>query len=138
MPEESSGKKEPQINTPLKDKDDNVGQTGNTKMSDVVSINPSEIIIKEEQKHNALPDANLESLVDCKQFKTVNTVSSLMSWSDYQQKKVVAAGGTNTDESSRACYKAIDYRSMAHCKEPDNMSIRQSLFETILFVRLLV
>jgi len=137
LPEDDTDKKEPKIDLPKNDERGSIGQTEIPKMNGMVSIDPSVIIEKEEKLHNALPDTSIDSLVDCKQFTTVNTVSTLMSWSDYHQNKIVAAKGSKTDSATRACYKTIDYRGMAHCKEPNNMAIRQSLFETLTLCRVL-
>ena len=71
-------------------------------------------------------DLSLDALVDCKQFPTVNTTTSLMRWSDYYHKQIINAGA-----SKDACNKAIVYRAQAHCKKRNDLTIRQGLAETI-------
>ena len=78
---------------------------------------------------DSTPDSTaitLSALVDCKLFPTVNTVTSLMSWSDYYHKQVINAGA-----SKHACNMAIAYRAQAHCKKRNDLTIRQGLAETI-------
>ena len=68
----------------------------------------------------------LNALVDCKLFTTQNTVTSLLGWSDYYHKQIINAGA-----SKDACNKAIAYRAQAHCKDRNNLTIRQGLAETL-------
>lgn len=78
---------------------------------------------------DSIPDSTavaLSALVDCKLFPTVNTVTSLMSWSDYYHKQVINAGA-----SKNACNMAIAYRAQAHCKNRNDLTIRQGLAETL-------
>ncbi len=75
------------------------------------------------------PDSStvtLEALLDCKRFPTKNTVTSLMSWSDYYHKQIVDTGA-----SREACNKALAYRAQAHCKNRNDLAIRQGLTETL-------
>ncbi len=71
-------------------------------------------------------ETNLKPLVDCQLFPTVNSTTSLMSWSNSYQKKIIS-----DNDKSYACNKTIDYRGMAHCREPNNLAIRQALHETL-------
>ncbi|OUS01251.1 hypothetical protein A9Q90_10370 [Gammaproteobacteria bacterium 54_18_T64] len=80
-----------------------------------------------QQSYEQLPQTNLKPLVDCRLFPTVNSTASLMSWSNYYHEKVLYERG----DTSHACNKTIDYRGMAHCKEPNNMTVRQALYETL-------
>lgn len=73
-------------------------------------------------------------LVDCTAFPTVNTVSSLMSWSNYYHKQITAANGINK-RAFDPCNKTIDYRGMAHCREPNNAEVRDALLETLTLCR---
>lgn len=73
-------------------------------------------------------------LVDCSVFPTVNTGASLMSWSNYYHKQIVAAGGVQS-RAADPCNKTIDYRGMAHCQAPDDAEIRQALLETLQLCR---
>ena len=86
----------------------------NTEPEVVVDSSPDSTVI------------NLNALVDCKQFPTVNTITSLMGWSDYYHKQIVNAGA-----SKHACNKAIAYRAQAHCKKRNDLTIRQGLAETL-------
>ena len=77
----------------------------------------------------SIPDSTavtLKALVDCKLFPTVNTVTSLMSWSDNYHKQVI-----NDGASKHACNMALAYRAQAHCKNRNDLTIRQGLAETI-------
>ncbi|GEM_PF-6255452 len=74
------------------------------------------------------------SLVDCIYFPTVNTTASLMSWSNYYHKQIVAAEGKKR-RATDPCNQAIDQRGMAHCKAPDDLEIRQALLETLTLCR---
>lgn len=78
---------------------------------------------------DSIPDSTavtLSALVDCKLFPTVNTVTSLMSWSDNYHKQVI-----NDGASKHACNMAIAYRAQAHCKNRNDLTIRQGLAETL-------
>ncbi|MBV1914530.1 MAG: hypothetical protein KUG72_04040 [Pseudomonadales bacterium] len=81
---------------------------------------------KAEEKYGKWSKTSSDSLVDCKIFPTVNSTASLMSWSNSYHKKII-----QKDELIYSCNKAIDYRGMAHCKEPNNLDIRQALNETL-------
>ena len=86
-------------------------------------------VIEPEVVVDSSPDStviNLNALVDCKQFPTVNTVTSLIGWSNYYHKQIVNAGA-----SKHACNKAIAYRAQAHCKNRNDLTIRQGLAETL-------
>ena len=74
------------------------------------------------------------ALVNCALFPTVNTVKSLMSWSNYYHKQIIDAGGIKT-RALGPCSKTIDYRGMAHCKASDDPQIRQAFLETLLLCR---
>ena len=89
----------------------------------------NEIEARSREEYEKLPKTNLKSLVDCKLFPTVNTTASLMSWSNYYHRKLTK--NPSQAEATDACNKAIDYRGMAHCKEPNNLDIRQGLNETL-------
>ncbi|MBL4781158.1 MAG: hypothetical protein JKX92_02850 [Porticoccaceae bacterium] len=80
-----------------------------------------------QQSYEQLPQTNLKPLVDCRLFPTVNSTASLMSWSNHYHEEVLSERG----DKSHACNKTIDYRGMAHCKEPNNMAVRQALYETL-------
>lgn len=70
------------------------------------------------------------ALIDCTLFPTVNSVTSLMSWSNYYHEQIITAKG----EKNRAvtpCNKTIDYRGMAHCKAPNDPVVRQALSNTL-------
>lgn len=73
-------------------------------------------------------------LVDCNVFPTVNTVASLMSWSNYYHKQIIAANGIKKPAID-PCNQAIDQRGMAHCKEPGNSKVRKALLETLTLCR---
>ncbi len=74
------------------------------------------------------------SLVDCIYFPTVNSVASLMSWSNYYHKQIVAADGKK-QRALDPCNQAIDLRGRAHCEAPDDPEIRQALLETLTLCR---
>lgn len=98
----------------------------------VKPMGTAEIIEDEKDVHDKLPDSGMHDLVDCKLFPTVNSVGSLMSWSDHYQQEIIAANNSNNiQQSERACKKAIDYRAMAHCSSPNDIKVRQALFETL-------
>ena len=73
---------------------------------------------------------SLPNLVDCKLFPTVNTVASLMSWSNHYHKQV-----SHSVAIKDSCNKAIGYRAQAHCKKPQDLAIRQGLSETLSLCR---
>ena len=73
-------------------------------------------------------------LLDCSLFPTVNTTASLMSWSNYYHKQIIAADGVKI-RAVTPCNKTIDQRGMAHCKAPDDAEIRQALLETLQLCR---
>ncbi len=73
-------------------------------------------------------------LVDCSLFPTVNTVTSLMSWSNHYHQQIIAANGAKR-RSTDPCNQTIDFRGMAHCKAPNDLEIRQALFETLTLCR---
>ncbi len=73
-------------------------------------------------------------LVNCAVFPTVNSVSSLMSWSNNYHKQIIAADGVKR-RATDPCNKTIDYRGMAHCKVPDDAKIRQALLDTLTLCR---
>ena len=79
-----------------------------------------------KQEYEKLPQTTLKPLIGCELFPTVNTTASLMSWSNSYQKQIIS-----DKNKSYACNKAIDYRGMAHCKEPNNLEIQQALHETL-------
>ncbi|MCF6353844.1 MAG: hypothetical protein L3J26_01870 [Candidatus Polarisedimenticolaceae bacterium] len=73
-------------------------------------------------------------LVDCIYFPTVNTVASLMGWSNYYHKQIIAAEGKK-QRAKDPCNQAIDQRGMAHCKAPEDLEIRRALLETLTLCR---
>ena len=73
-------------------------------------------------------------LVNCAVFPTVNSVSSLMSWSNNYHKQIIAAEGVKR-RAADPCNKTIDYRGMAHCKAPDDPKVHQALLETLTLCR---
>lgn len=75
-------------------------------------------------------------LVDCTQpaFQLSNTVRSLMSWSDYYHGQIPTNGASRAG-ASHPCQKALAYRGSAHCQQPQDMAIRQALFETLSLCR---
>ena len=83
-----------------------------------------------QKAYEELAETNLKPLVDCQLFPTVNSTASLMSWSNHYQQQILS----DTDKSN-ACNKTIDYRGMAHCKEPNNLEVRQALHETLTLCR---
>lgn len=76
------------------------------------------------------------SLVDCGQevFKLPNTRRSLMSWSDHYHAQIPTSGGTPA-RAAYPCQKALAYRGSAHCQAPQDLAIRQALFETLSLCR---
>ncbi len=71
-------------------------------------------------------------LLECEHFPSVNTVASLMSWSNHYHQAIIEQKQYSSEE---ACNKAIGYRGQAHCLEPDNAEIRQHLLETLALCR---
>ena len=86
------------------------------------------------QPQDKTPFPEIGALVDCTVFPTVNTVSSLMSWSNYHHKQIIAADGINK-RAIDPCNQAIDQRGMAHCKQPENIEVRNALLETLTLCR---
>lgn len=68
----------------------------------------------------------LDALLDCKLFPPVNTIASLMGWSNHYHKLIIDNGA-----SEDACNKAIAYRAEAHCKDKNDLAVRQGLGETL-------
>ncbi len=83
---------------------------------------------------NKKPFPTTGPLVDCSRFPTVNTVTSLMSWSKHYHQKIIAADGSKR-AATDPCNKTIDYRGMAHCKTPDDVAIRKALLDTLTLCR---
>jgi len=83
-----------------------------------------------QKAYKALAETNLKPLVDCQLFPTVNSTASLMSWSNHYQQQILS-----NNDKAHACNKTIDYRGMAHCKEPNNLEVRQALYETLTLCR---
>ena len=83
-----------------------------------------------KKTYEELEGTNLKPLVDCELFPTVNSTASLMNWSNHYQQQILS----NNDKPN-ACNKTIDYRGMAHCKEPNNLEVRQALHETLTLCR---
>jgi len=83
-----------------------------------------------QKTYEALAETNLNSLVDCQLFPTVNSTASLMSWSNHYHQQILS-----DNDKAHACNKTIDYRGMAHCKEPNNIEVRQALYETLTLCR---
>lgn len=86
------------------------------------------------QPRDKTPFPETGALVDCSVFPTVNTVGSLMSWSNYYHKQIIAANGINK-RAIDPCNQAIEQRAMAHCKQPDNNKVRDALLETLTLCR---
>lgn len=97
-----------------------------------VAVDPTKKVVQQPQ--GKLPFPETGPLVDCTLFPTINTVTSLMSWSNYYHKKIIAAGGVKR-RATDPCNQAIDQRGMAHCKAPDDLEIRQALHETLTLCR---
>ncbi len=83
-----------------------------------------------QKAYEELAETSLKPLVDCQLFPTVNSTASLMSWSNHYQQQILS-----DSDKSHACNKTIDYRGMAHCKEPNNLEVRQALYETLTLCR---
>ena len=83
-----------------------------------------------QKAYEELAETSLKPLVDCQLFPTVNRTASLMSWSNHYQQQILS-----DNNKSHACNKTIDYRGMAHCKEPNNLEVRQALHETLTLCR---
>jgi hypothetical protein len=71
-------------------------------------------------------------LLMCENFPTENSVDSLMSWSNHYHKNII---NPRDYQPKHACDKTIAYRARAHCKQPENAEIRQSLLETLVLCR---
>ncbi len=97
------------------------------------SVPPVAQVVKQAEKTKA-PFPEVGPLVDCELFPTVNTVTSLMSWSNYYHQQIIAAQGSKGRAAS-PCNRAIDYRGMAHCKAPDDPEIGRALRETLELCR---
>lgn len=105
-------------------------QMGNTaSLNSVANDNTTTTRVK-----NLKPFAQTGPLVDCSQFPSVNTVSSLMSWSNYYHKQIISANGIKA-RAKDPCNKTIDYRAMAHCQAVNDASLRQPLLETLQLCR---
>ena len=97
---------------------------------DGVIAEPIEVIDDHPVETGTDNTSNSASLVECKSFPTVNTVTSLMGWSNHYHQQIIDAKGDHK-QSLYPCEKTIDYRAQAHCKAPNDIAIRQALFETI-------
>lgn len=95
------------------------------------TVKSSETLPKPVNKNlPAFPETG--PLVDCKQFPSVNSITSLMSWSNHYHKKIVEGHESNPEYS---CNHAVGNRARAHCMELDNMEIRQALLESLTLCR---
>lgn len=117
---------------------DKMDNTNNSNLDTSITAMKAEDIARLEEAaqkaHDNLPASNMNALLDCQLFPSVNSVTSLMSWSEYYHKQIVAAQ-ENKDQLSSACDKTINYRGMAHCKAPNDLNVRQALFETMTLCR---
>ena len=84
------------------------------------------------QKNTPFPETG--PLLECAFFPTVNTLTSLMGWSDHYHRQIIAAAGVKR-RATEPCNQTIDFRGMAHCKTPDDLEIRQALLETLTLCR---
>ena len=94
----------------------------------IVHSKPPETLV--EKDFAAFPKTG--PLVMCEHFPSVNSVNSLMSWSNHYHKKIVEGHESKPEYS---CNKAIGNRGRAHCMEPDNQEIRQALLESLALCR---
>ena len=92
------------------------------------STKPSEPLT--EKDFAAFPKTG--PLVMCEHFPSVNSVDSLMSWSNHYHEKIVEGHESKPEYS---CNKAIGYRGRAHCMELENVEIRQALLESLALCR---
>lgn len=93
---------------------------------------PTSGIETQHQEKPPFPESG--PLVDCTLFPTINSVTSLMSWSNHYHKQVIAADGIK-GRATDPCNQTIDYRGMAHCKDPGNHEVRQALLDTLTLCR---
>lgn len=102
------------------------------------TLDPKAIVVQREnlklQQPSKLAQLKTGFPVDCKAFPTENTVRSLMSWSNHYHAQIEDAG-TNKQRAFRPCQKTIGYRARAHCKVPDDTSVRQELMKTLALCR---
>lgn len=90
--------------------------------------------VVEQQPPDIAAASNTGPLVNCTFFPTVNTTTSLMSWSNHYHQQIIDANGVE-GRAKYPCEKTIDYRAQAHCKIQDNPEVRQALFETLTLCR---
>ena len=83
-----------------------------------------------QKAYGELAETHLKPLVDCQLFPTANSTASLMSGSNHYQQQILS-----DNDKPHVCHKTIDYRGMAHCKEPNNLEVRQALHETLTLCR---
>ncbi len=83
-----------------------------------------------EEDYKTFPQTG--PLVMCEHFPSENSVDSLMSWSNHYHKNII---NPEDYQPKHACDKAIGYRASAHCIQPENAEIRQSLLETLTLCR---
>ncbi len=124
--EEATSRLSPPMTAP---KDLSPNENGNTSPLGPEEIKNIEATAKKE--YQELPQTSLKPLVECQLFPSVNTTTSLMSWSNHYQQQILSSQGDKT----HACNKTIDYRGMAHCQAPNNLEVRQALHETLTLCR---
>lgn len=105
----------------------------NPKATTLKEATPKEIVPKTIQPEITLPKTVLSqsaTLVDCEYFPSVNSIRSLMSWSNHYQQQIVDANGV-TARALSSCKKTISYRAQAYCQTPQDREVKQALFETL-------
>ena len=124
--------KEPQ--PVIKDLSGQIGADGASTTSEVDTASNAANGSAKSDLADSSDQTLVSDLVDCQWFPSVNTVKSLMSWSNYYHQKILDAQTTGSSVES-ACVKTIDYRAQAHCQQPANLQVRQGLFETLSLCR---
>lgn len=97
-----------------------------------VEVSVSQDVVVADGEEKPFPETG--PLVDCELFTTVNSVGSLMSWSNHYHQQIIAAQH-DEGRAQQACRQTIVYRGRAHCKEPNNSQVRQALLETLTLCR---
>ena len=118
--------------SPSKTKDEQQGNSNEITVNQDFSSTTTKTVGQQVQEKPPFPETG--PLVDCTLFPTVNTVTSLMTWSNYYHQQVISADAIK-DRASAPCSQAIDNRGMAHCKAPTNLEIRQALLATLTLCR---
>jgi len=127
---------EPADNTPTSDTGDTNGEYSDPRLLTSGQITANQTT--EEKTKRTLTEEDFYTfpktglLVNCDHFPSVNSIDSLMSWSNHYHKEIIEG---NEFKPTYAGNQTSGYRGRAHCMQPENSEIRQALLESLALCR---